>query len=239
MQPTLKRQLLKQACEPYRGTGLFNYRWARGKLQHDPAFEGLITHGLLPDHARVLDLGCGRGLLAAWLLAAERMHQRGQWQGPSRPPVGLSFQGVELVSREVDCGNRALQPLYGDRVHLSAGDMCQVTPPEVGAVVILDVLHYVPYASQDRVLDTVRASLGSGGVFITRIGDAQAGLRFRISQFVDRCAAFVQGHRLSRMWCRSLPDWVQALERRGFVVQALPMSAGTPFANVMLVSRVP
>jgi hypothetical protein len=41
------------------------------------------------------------------------------------------------------------------------------------------------------------------------------------------------------MWCRPLADWVHALERRGYVVQALPMSAGTPFANVMIVSRVP
>jgi SAM-dependent methyltransferase len=239
MQVSLKKQLLAQACAPYRPTGMSNYQWARGKLKHDPAFEGMLKHQVLPDNARVLDLGCGRGLLAAWTLAAERMYAQGQWTAPVRPPRGLRFHGVELVAREVDCGNTALKPLYGDRVDLFAGDMRSFDMPDVNAVVILDVLHYVPYADQDRLLDRIRASLGSGAVFITRVGDARGGLRFRFSQLVDRCISFVQGHRLSRMWCRPLADWIQALESRGYVVQALPMSAGTPFANVMLVSRLP
>lgn len=239
MQASLKKTLLTQACAPYRKTGISNYQWARGKLKHDPAFEGLLDHALLPDNARVLDLGCGRGLLASWFLAAERLNHEGRWTDASRPPSGLSFRGVELVAPEVDCGMAALTPLYGDRVKLEAGDMRQAETAGTDVVVILDVLHYVPYADQDCVLDKIRATLGSGGVFITRIGDAKAGLRFRISQIVDRFASFVQGHRLSRMWCRTLPEWVQALESRGFVVQTLPMSAGTPFANVMIVSRVP
>ena len=239
MQVSLKKQLLAQACAPYRPTGISHYQWARGKLKHDPAFERMLDHQVLPDNARVLDLGCGRGLLAAWTLAAERMHAHGQWTGPVRPPRGLRFHGVELVAREVACGNTALKPLYGDRVDLFAGDMRSFSASEVDAVVILDVLHYVPYADQDRLLDQLRASLGSGGVFITRVGDARGGFRFQFSQFIDRCVSFVQGHRLSRLWCRPLVDWVHALESRGYVVQALPMSAGTPFANVMLVSRVP
>lgn len=239
MQAPLKRQLLSQACEPYRDTGRANYHWARGKLWHDPAFEGLIDHGLIPDGAHVLDLGCGRGLLASWMLSAERLHQDGRWTSAKRPPSGLRFHGVEIVAREIECGKQALKPLYGDRVELFAGDMRSAQSPAVDAVVILDVLHYVPYADQDQVLDRIRASLGSGGVFITRIGDARGGLRFRFSQLVDRCISFIQGHRLSRMWCRSLADWVHALESRGYVVQTLPMSAGTPFANVMIVSRVP
>jgi SAM-dependent methyltransferase len=240
MQPSLKKQLLADACEPYRAHGPSNYYWARGKLKHDPAFEGLIMNGLISDNAHVLDLGCGRGLLAAWLLAAERMHREGRWTGRIRPPTGLRFHGIELVGREPACGNQALQPIYGDdRVALFAGDMRAFEAPGADTVVILDVLHYVPYADQDRLLDRIRASLGSGGVFITRVGDARGGLRFRFSQLVDRCISFIQGHRLSRMWCRPLADWVHALERRGYVVQALPMSAGTPFANVMIVSRVP
>jgi len=41
------------------------------------------------------------------------------------------------------------------------------------------------------------------------------------------------------MWCRSAAEWTTALQRRGFTVEACAMSAGTPFANVMLVCRVP
>ena len=41
MSPELKRRLLDMAAEPYRLTGSFNYRWARGKLRYDPMFASL------------------------------------------------------------------------------------------------------------------------------------------------------------------------------------------------------
>jgi cyclopropane fatty-acyl-phospholipid synthase-like methyltransferase len=232
------KQLLSNACLPYRATGRANFGWARGKLKHDPVFAALLERQVLPDGATVMDLGCGRGLLAAWCLAAERMAQQGEWAGTFAPPRGLKFRGVELMAREADCGNQALQPLYGGRVELSGGDMRTADLSGVDVIAALDVLHYIPTADQDQLLDRIRAALGPGGLFVTRVGDARGGLRFRVSQCVDRCISFVQGHRLSRMWCRSAAEWTQALQRRGFAVQATPMSAGTPFANILLVCRV-
>ena len=239
MQSDLKKLLLEHASSPYRELGQFNFGWARGKLGHDPIFAALLEHRLLPDGAQVLDLGCGRGLLAAWFLAAERLAAAGLWSRTPPPPTNLSFRGVELMAREADCGNQALQPLYGERVRLSGGDMRDADMSGIDVVAVLDVLHYIPHADQERLLDRIRAALKPGGLFITRVGDAGGGLRFRSSQLVDRCISFAQGHRLGRMWCRPLADWVRAFERRGFAVQAQPMSQGTPFANVMLVSRLP
>lgn len=232
-------QLLSTACAPYRPTGRMNFGWAQGKLKHDPMFMALLQQRVLPDGATVMDLGCGRGLLAAWCLAAERLAQRGQWTAPFEPPRGLRFRGVELMAREAQCGNAALQPLYGARVQLAGGDMRSADLDGVDVVTALDVLHYIPTADQDRLLDRIRSALPAGGLFVTRVGDAQAGIGFRISQCVDLGISFVQGHRLSRMWCRSVGEWTLALQRRGFTVQAFPMSAGTPFANVMLVCRLP
>lgn len=237
MQSILKKRLLDIACQPYRVTGNFNYRWARGKLARDPIFPALLEQAVLPDGVRVLDLGCGRGLLAAWFLAAEQLAIQGDWPTAVEPPKGLCFRGVELMVREVDCGNHALQPIYGRRVQLSGGDMRTTDLGEADVIAILDVLHYIPYAEQDRLLDQIRAALGTGGLFVTRVGDACGGLRFWLSQIVDHCLAFAQGHRLDRLWCRPVAGWISALEARGFAVQALPMSSGTPFANVMLISR--
>lgn len=238
MHPELKRRLLDISTEPYLPTGRFNYHWARGKLANDPIFAALLERAILPDNARVLDLGCGRGLLASWLLGAEHLAEQGKWQGNTAPPSGLRFRGVELVEREATCGNRALRPLYGERVRLSGGDMRDAALDGVDVVAVLDVLHYIPYAEQDELLDRIRAALNGNGLFVTRIGDADGGPRFRFSQWVDRGISFAQGYRLPRMWCRSLGQWTDVLERRGFAVEAIPMSAGTPFANVMLVARV-
>ncbi|MDQ5878848.1 MAG: SAM-dependent methyltransferase [Pseudomonadota bacterium] len=238
MQKSLRKRLLDVATAPYRSAGRSDYYWARGKLSRDPIFTALLERGVFPDGARVLDLGCGRGLLAAWLLAAEQMAAQGSWDAPQAPPKALRFRGVELVAREAHCGNAALQPLYGDRVALSGGDMRSAGMEAIDAVAILDVLHYIPHAEQDQLLDRIRAALGPGGLFLTRVGDASGGWRFRISQWVDRRMAQLQGHRYAPTWCRPLAEWRRTLERRGFTVEALPMSSGTPFANVMLICRV-
>jgi SAM-dependent methyltransferase len=238
MSPQLKRRLLHLATEPYRLTGHFNYQWARAKLRYDPVFTSLLDQGVIPDGARVLDLGCGRGLLAAWFLAAEHLAAQGSWSGAVAPPLGLHFRGVELVAREAECGNRALQPVYGNRLELSGGDVRDARLQDAVVIVMLDVLHYIPYPEQDRLLDRVRAALGAGSLLVTRVGNASAGLRFRLSQLADRFGAFAQGHQLSGMWCRPAAAWIAALESRGFAVQVQPMSQGTPFADVMLISRV-
>lgn len=70
--PRLPSALLEQATAPYRPLGSFAWRFARGKLGGDPAFANLLQRGLIPPHARVLDIGCGQGLMAALLGSLSR-----------------------------------------------------------------------------------------------------------------------------------------------------------------------
>jgi SAM-dependent methyltransferase len=239
MQPDLRRQLLDAACTPYRASGYFHYRWARGKLGQDPVFASLLEQGTLNQRSRVLDLGCGRGLLAAWFLAADQLATTDQWPANIKVPTGIEFHGVDLHADTCAAGNRALQPHFGNRVSLVGGDMCLADLKGYDAITILDVLHYIPYTQQEVLLDQIRAALGPGGLLITRIGNARGGWRFLFSQWVDLAVANAQGHRINTLYCRSLSGWTRELEARGFSVSAQSMSEGTPFANALLVARVP
>ena len=58
--------LIDRASERYRNAGVFAYNFARGKLRGDPVFRALLERGMLLGRGRILDLGCGQGLLAAW-----------------------------------------------------------------------------------------------------------------------------------------------------------------------------
>ena len=58
------------ASAPYRRVGRFAWHFARGKLGMDPVFRYLLRHGLIRPGARVLDIGCGQGLLASLVHAA-------------------------------------------------------------------------------------------------------------------------------------------------------------------------
>lgn len=227
--------LIDKAAAPYRSAGRFAWGFARGKLGGDPVFVGLLERGLIPERARILDIGCGQGLLASWLLAAKAMAEQGKW--PARWPAApnpVSLHGIELMPRDVERARHAL----GERAVFTAGDMCKSDFGQADAVVILDVLHYVDYAAQDDVLRRVRDALLPAGTLLLRVGDADGGLPFRMSVWVDRIVTFVRGHRNSRMYCRPLSAWKTALADLGFQVEAVPMNVGTPFANILLIGRL-
>jgi 2-polyprenyl-3-methyl-5-hydroxy-6-metoxy-1,4-benzoquinol methylase len=237
---TLPKALLDQVTAPYRLLGNFAWRFARGKLGGDPAFAGLLQRGLIPSHARILDLGCGRGLLAALLCGLDTHPFLSQdWPAGWAPaPRGVSVRGIELMSRDVECARQALAYL-GQRVEFVQGDMCLTDFGRADTVVIMDVLHYVSHTAQDDVLRRVRTALVPGGTLLLRIGNASAGLPFLIGKWVDMIVNFMRGNRRSRLYCRPLHDWQQSLTGLGFEVQTLPMHEGTLFANVLLVARLP
>jgi SAM-dependent methyltransferase len=215
------RALLDRASAPYRRAGRFAWHFARGKLGMDPVFRHLLAAGLVPPGARVLDIGCGQGVLAGLLLA------RG----------AVRFTGVELMARDV----ARAQAAHGTSaaVVFVCGDMCEVPFPESDVVVILDVLHYVEVAAQDRVLARVRDALVPGGRLLLRVGDAAEPRRYAISQWVDRVVTRVRGHTAPPTHGRPLSAWIARLEVLGFAVESRPMSRGTPFANVLLVAQCP
>jgi SAM-dependent methyltransferase len=239
--PFLDR-LLDAASAAYRPAGRFAYHFARGKLGGDPIFRSLLRQGLIPDRARILDLGCGQAVFAAWLLAARRLHDDGRWASDwPVPPRIACLRGIELMPRDVARARAALAALGPEAavVAIEQGDICTSDFGRADVVTLLDVLHYLDFAAQEAVLRRVHAALVPGGRLITRIGDADAGLPFRISNWVDHAVTFVRGHRLPRLYCRSLAQWTGLLEGLGFAVRSQPMGEGRSFANVLLVAQRP
>lgn len=234
-QRALMRTLVRDASASYRGSGHFAWRFARGKLRLDPVFAGLLEHGLVPSNARLLDLGCGQGLLAAWLAAARSAWSRGEW--PAHwpvPPELRSFHGIEWMPRDVARARRALAD-----AQITCADISESAYGEADVIAIIDVLHYLDRNRQERVLTAVRAALGPGGVVLLRVGDAAAGIRFRLSRWVDSIVISFRGLGWRRLHCRPVQEWECTLQQLGFETETWPMSQGTPFANVLLVGRVP
>ena len=233
------KTLLDDASRPFRGGGHFAYHYSRGKLSSDCIFRELLKRGIFPSQAHFLDLGCGQGSLFGWLLAARQLYEKGNWPSDwAAAPKPLSLRGFELMQKDVDRAARAFGPQH-PVVDIRLGDMCEVDFGQADVVTILDALHYIDHARQQDVIRRIRAALPAGGLFLTRVGDAGAGLRYHICNWVDRTVTFVRGHRLPTLYERKLADWVELLSQHGFQVETLPMSDGKPFANVMLICRVP
>jgi SAM-dependent methyltransferase len=217
--PRLDRRLVDEASARYRSAGRFAYYFARGKLSGDPAFGSIVHQGWIKPGSRVLDLGCGQGLLASLLLAADH---------------GCRVRGIELLPAEADRARKAL----GDAAEIVCSDIRSEDFGRIDAAVILDVMHYIDYPEQDQVLERLRAALAPDGLLLLRVGDADGGLRFRYSNLIDHLVFYFRGNRRGRLFCRPLPAWRNALESLGFQVDVVPLSHGTLFANVLLKARL-
>jgi len=229
-------RLLDRASEPYREAGRFAWHFARGKLGYDPVFRHMLGTGLIPQGARVLDIGCGQGLLASLLRACTTMRASGEWprHWPDAP-AGARVTGIELMPRDVERARAALKESADAR--FVCGDMRTEAFPACDTVVILDVLHYVTHEEQEAVLKRVHDALAPGGRLLLRVGDAASRRGFAISQWVDRAVTRIRGHSVPPVYGRTLAEWVAQLRKLGMQVEPRPMSQGTPFANVLLVAQ--
>jgi SAM-dependent methyltransferase len=241
--PSAWRALHERACAPYRAVGRFAWHFARGKLARDPVFRGLVQRGLLGRGARVVDIGCGQGLMASLLQAADDQAAAGQWPAAwGTAPRAEGYVGIELMERDVARAEAATRHL-ALAPRFVCEDMRTARLPASELVVILDSLHYVDHAAQSALLTRVRDALLQGRTdrprrLLLRVGDAAERGGFLASQWVDRIVTFVRGHRRAPTWGRPLEAWVALVRELGFAVQTIPMSQGTPFANVLLVADV-
>ena len=230
--------LIEQATALYRPLGNFAWRFAQGKYRNDPVFAGLLQHGLIPAQSRVLDIGCGQGLLAALLCSLHPgsgalKHWPIDW---APPPVNVQIRGIELMPDDVERAQGALGQ-QNAQAQFVQGDMCSTDFDQIDIAVILDVLHYVNFDAQNDILRRVRLALSPEGRLLLRVGNAAAGWPFLWSNWVDTLVAMIRRQRWVRLYCRPLSQWLKDLADLGFQADPLPMNQGTPFANVLLIAR--
>jgi SAM-dependent methyltransferase len=228
--------LIEETSLRYLETGLFNCEFVRGKLRHDPVYFHLLRQGALPTESRLLDLGCGRGILFSLLLTARAQAERGIYPADWAPPPHLTFFGIEGREEAAEVARQAL----GAQAHIETADLTEgitTALPAADVVLLLDVLHYLPPTAQEDLLARIAAALSPGGLLLIRDADADAGWRFTATRIQERLSSLARRRWRQRFYYRGRREWSEILEKLGFEVIDQPMGEGTPYANVLITAR--
>jgi SAM-dependent methyltransferase len=228
--------LVAAAAQRYRPAGLGPYFFAKGKLGCDPVFAAILRQGLIPDDARLVDLGCGQGVLLTLLAVAQEPSLRDRWPAALPPlPQGVVARGVDLRGDAIAAARVAL----GANAPVAVCDVREAPLDDCNVAAILDVLHYIDHDAQRALLARVFAALPPGGRFILRAGDGSKGSVYKFTLLTDWLITLVRGSVQRRFWARRGEEWLQLVRDVGFRAEMQQMDEGTPFANVLIVAHRP
>jgi SAM-dependent methyltransferase len=174
---------------------------------------------LLPDEGRILDVGCGFGLFAAYF---------GQTH-PRRRIVGVdpSVRRIPLA--------RGVADSLGLHEHTFVVGDVRDAPIEgsFDAIYVLDVMHHLPRDDQESVLERLRSLLIPGGLLLIKDITTEPRFGLYFTEALDR---------LMVGWSEPLAyrhhrEWAQMLTGLGFKVRMVRVPDVLPYPHVVIAAR--
>lgn len=123
---------------------------------------------IVPRRARITDIGCGLGPLSYMLamLSEER-----------------TVLGIDYDADKIAVANHNF--FRNERIRFVCANVADYDLPESDVFVMNDMLHYMDYPSQERLLETCIGKLLPGGMLIIRDGDAGGTAKHRVTRFTE------------------------------------------------------
>jgi uncharacterized protein (DUF2062 family) len=234
--PSHEARLAARTARRYLETGIFHWEFVGAKLRYDPLYFGLLASGALAGRRRLVDLGCGRGIVLALLTEAGQMAREGTWPETWGEPL----QQLELVGIEKDEQMAVVARAALDgAARVVTSDLAKQGPCPADLILLLDVLHYLPAADQVRLLQVAAENLEPGGALILREPAADGGVRFLLTRWAERLCALARRDWRQPFCYRSVAEWEGLLAACGLSSESMPMSGGTPYANFLILAAKP
>ena len=174
---------------------------------------------LLTDEGRILDVGCGFGLFAAYF---------GQTQPRRR------ITGIDPNARRVELSRTVAGKLGLADHRFHVGDVRDARAIEAGglydAVYVLDVMHHIPAADQRPVLERLRDLLVPGGVLLIKDITTEPRHELLFTELLDRVMVGWNeplAYRHHREWGAMLTDL-------GFKVRIVRVPDVLPYPHVVI-----
>ena len=171
---------------------------------------------LLPDEGKILDIGCGFGLFAAYF---------GQTQ-PRR-----QITGIDPDARRIKMAERVAASLGLTQHSFLAKDARDLTDAgPFDAAYILDVMHHIPADAQEPLLARLRELLVPRGTLIIKDITTEPHFGLKFTEWMDRLMVGFD----EPLAYRHHRDWGAMLSRLGFHVRMVRVPDVLPYPHVVI-----
>lgn len=168
--------------------------------------------GHIPDRARIVDIGCGRGLLANYLAL----------RGPARQVTGIDKQTRRITAAQASVGTRK-------NIHFRHQDALDLRQEEFDVIVISDMLHHLTHGEQDKLLEHCYRILPPGGILLLEDVMLQPRWKWLTHFIIDRVLNLGE-----KQYFRALENWISFIKSLGFNVESYDAHRHIPLPDFLL-----
>jgi 2-polyprenyl-3-methyl-5-hydroxy-6-metoxy-1,4-benzoquinol methylase len=171
---------------------------------------------LLPERGRILDVGCGFGLFAAYF-------------GQTQPARAIS--GIDPDARRIGIAARVARSLKLAQHSFFIGDVrSALLDGPYDGIYILDVMHHLPRADQEPVLARLADALAPGGVLVMKDITTNPRHQLLFTEILDRVMVGWN----EPLAYRHHAEWSEMLARHGFSVRTVRVPDVLPYPHVVV-----
>lgn len=209
----MKKEFIDKTIELYKNTG-WKYIFTKWKFWEEPYTE---LERLIPKKCKVVDIGCGEGILCNFL--------------------AISSNNRQVIGFEIDKKRLAIAQRNISNTEFRHGDATKLNIPPCDVITMFHVMHHLnSYKQQDDVIKKIFKSLDKGGKFLMVEVEIKASLKYWVCWLFDYF--FVPWVFEKRFYTpaffRNSKKWKESLTQSGFSCKIIPAEKNRPFSNVIL-----
>jgi 2-polyprenyl-6-hydroxyphenyl methylase/3-demethylubiquinone-9 3-methyltransferase len=170
----------------------------------------------VPTQGRVLDLGCGHGLVANILALT----------GPARQVLGVDLDPAKIAAARQTIGAR-------DNIDFVVGDAAALPDGPFQAVTIADVLYTIPPPTQRAIVRQVAAALEPGGVLVWKTQVRQPRWKYAITYGQEWLMTRLGPTMSAGLHFMDREESLAALRAAGLRPAVIPLPSIRPYTDIL------